>query len=493
MRLSVKKDLDTTKKLLVLGWFSDDEDFYKNFNPAVHKKILSALKNKSFSERLGSTTRLMINDSLYEEILVVSMGSSEKICGEGVRRALSKGVLHAKSLKLDGFTTNIAELAISKNLDVSDVGLACGESCVLSNYTFNKYSSKSKDEVFVKNVSFSLPQYHKKFSSALDKGSKIGEATNYAKELVNEPACVVNPSFLETEARKLAKDPKINLKVLKKKDLEKKGMNLILAVGKGSVNEPRVLVIDYRGSAKKPEHVILGKGVTFDSGGYNIKPTGYMEEMKYDMAGAAAVFGVVKALTLLKPRISASFVIPLAENMISSKAYRPSDIIKAMNGKTVEVLNTDAEGRLILADALSYATEKYKGSSLIDVATLTGATVIALGHVATSLISNDSSLTEALELAGHSSGDRVWELPFFEDYHDFMDSDIADVSNISKKFDRSAGVITGGVFLSKFVGDAKWAHLDIGGTAFLKEPFFYNQKYATGSGVRVLTYFLNKL
>lgn len=493
MKLLVKKDLDTSKDLLVLGWFSDDKNAYKDFNPTVHKKIMAALKKKSFSEKLGSTTQLMINDSLYEEVLIVSMGPSKDISAEGVRRVLSKGVLHAKSLKIDGFTTNIAELAVSKGLDVVEVGLACGESCVLSNYTFNKYTSKAKEEVFVRSVSFSFFQDSKKLSSALSKGSKIGEATNYAKELVNEPACVANPSFLETEAKRLAKDPKISLKVLKKKDLEKKGMNLILAVGKGSANEPRVLVLDYKGATKKPEHVILGKGITFDSGGYNIKPTGYMEEMKYDMAGAAAVLGVVKALSLLKTKISVSFVVPLAENMVSSKAYRPSDIIKAMNGKTVEVLNTDAEGRLILADALSYASENYKGASLIDVATLTGATVVALGHFATSLVSNDSSLSESLELAGHSSGDRVWELPFFEDYQDLMDSDIADVSNISKKYDRSAGVITGGVFLSKFVGTSKWAHLDIGGTAYLKEPFFYNQKYATGAGVRVLTYFLNKL
>ncbi len=492
MKLVVKKDLDTSKNLLVLGWFSDDKNFYEDLNPVVHKKISVALKNKSFSEKLGSTTRLMVTDSLYEEVLVVSLGSSKKFCVEGVRRALSRGVLHAKSLKLDGFTTNIAELAISKGLGVEEVGLACGESCVLSNYNFNKYSSKAKDEVFIKSISFSYSADSKKLSSALIKGSKIGEATNYAKELVNEPACVVNPSFLEKEAKSLAKDSNVSLRVLRKKDLEKKGMNLILAVGQGSADEPRVLVLDYKGSNKKPDHVILGKGITFDTGGYNIKPTGFIEEMKYDMGGAAAVFGVIKALSLLKPKISVSFVIPLAENMVSSKAYRPSDIIKAMNGKTVEVLNTDAEGRLILADALSYASEKYKGASLIDVATLTGATVVALGHFATSLISNDSSLSESLELAGHSSGDRVWELPFFEDYQSLMDSDIADVSNLSKKFGRSAGVITGGVFLSKFIGDAKWAHLDIGGTAYLKEPFFYNQKYATGAGVRVLTYFLNK-
>ncbi|MCC7574522.1 leucyl aminopeptidase [Candidatus Woesearchaeota archaeon] len=494
MKLSVKKDLDASKKLLVLGFFSDDKDYYKDLNSLVHQKIVSALNNKTFNEKIGSTIRLMINDSVYDEVLVVSLGSSNDLSSEVVRRALSRGVNHCKSLRIKGFTTNIADLVRVKNLEVNKIGLACGESVVLSSYVFNKYSSKAKDNVDLDEVVFSWSDSKslKKFSDFLNKGSMIGESTNFAKNLVNEPACVASPAYIESEAKKLAKNSSLSLKVFQKKDLEKLGMNLILNVGKGSDFAPRLLVLEYKGGSNSSSHVLVGKGITFDSGGYNIKPTGYIEDMKQDMAGAAAVLGTFRALTLLKPKISVSAIIPLAENMISNNAYRPGDIIKSHNGKSVEILNTDAEGRLILADALSYATKKYKGACFIDIATLTGAAGFVTGHLATPMIGNNNKLLDDLKVAGLESFDRVWELPFFEDYHEWMDSDVADYSNISKKFDRSAGVITGGVFLSKFVGDEKWVHLDIGGTAYLKEPIFYNQKYASGAGVRLLTYLLNK-
>ena len=492
MKLVVKKELDVKKDLLVLGLFSDNKDAYKDLNPFVHKKLMGAFENKSLSDSLGSNLRVIASDSLYDEILVVLLGDSKKVTSEAVRRALSRGVNHCKSLKITSFTTNLAELFLP-HLDVKKLALACGEACSLSNYSFDKYSKKAKENKKIEEVVFSLGDLknQKVFSDYLAKGQMLGDATNYAKDLVNEPACVVNPDFLEVEAKKLAKSPLLSLRVIKGKELDKLGFNLITAVGKGSAVEPRMLVFDYKNSQKKPDKVFLGKGITFDTGGYNIKPTGFMEEMKYDMAGAAAVLGTICALTLLKPKISASFVIPLAENMVSSKAYRPSDIVLSHSGKTVEVLNTDAEGRLILADALSFATKNYKGASFIDIATLTGSAVICTGHVVAPMVGSDSGLLKDLSSAGKSSGDRVWEFPFFDDYMDWMDSDIADLANISKKFDRSAGTITAGVFLSKFVDGAKWVHIDIAGTAFFKEPFFYNQKYATGFGVRLFTYFLN--
>lgn len=492
MKLLAKPELDTKKKLLVLGWFNDKKDYYKELNPTIHNKIQTALKNKTFTEKLGSTLKTMINESMYEEVLVVSIGSAKELTSEGVRRALSKGVNHCKSLRIKGFTTNIAELA-TPHIPVEKIGLSCGESALLSSYSFIKYTQKAKEEVKIEEIVFSWKEQKtiKKFTEYLVKGQIIGEATNYAKDLINEPACVAHPKYLEEEAKKLAKNSNLTLKVLNRKELEKKGMNLLVAVGKGSAHEPRMLIFDYKGSPKKPDTVLLGKGITFDTGGYNIKPTGYMEEMKQDMGGAAAVLGTIKALTMLKPKISVSFIVPLAENMISSKAYRPSDIVQGYNKKTVEVLNTDAEGRLILADALSFAAEKYKGARLIDIATLTGAAAIATGHVVAPMVGNNSDLLSNLKRAGDASGDRVWEFPFYEDYQDWMDSDIADVSNISKKNDRYAGMITGGVFLSKFINDSNWVHIDIGGTAYLKEAAFYNQKYATGAGVRLFCYYLN--
>lgn len=491
MKFIVGKDLDTAKQLLVLGWFSDKKDYYKDLNPLVHKKILDSLSNKSFKEKEYSVLRIMGHDSVYDEILVISLGSSKDLSVERVRRVLSRAVNHCKSLRIRGFTTNVADLA--SVLSVEKLGLACGESILLSNYSFNKYKESSKDDVFVEGVSFSWRDAKslKKFNDFLVKGSLIGEGTNFARDLINEPANVMNPEYFEVEARKLAKNSLVSLKVFNQKDLEKLGMNLILAVGRGSVCPPRLLVLDYKGSSKKPDYVFVGKGITFDTGGYNIKPTGFMEDMKCDMSGAAAVLGTLKTLTLLKSKLSASFVIPLAENMVSSKAYRPGDIIKAHNGKTVEILNTDAEGRLILADALSYASQKYKGSSFIDIATLTGAAVIATGYFVAPMMGNNQELLSKLKSAGDNSNDSVWEFPFGVDYQDNMDSDIADLANISRKYNREGGSITAGVFLSKFVNNENWVHVDIAGTAFLKEKHFYNPKYATGAGVRLFTYLLN--
>jgi len=320
-------------------------------------------------------------------------------------------------------------------------------------------------------------------------GRTIAENTNYSRQLVNEPAEYMTPEQIESEAKKL-NGKNIKVTVLGKKELQKLGLNGILSVGKGSVHEPRLIILEYKGAgASDKSTVIVGKGVAFDSGGLHVKPFGYMETMKCDMAGAAAILGTIKIASELGLKKNIVGVIPACENMINGEAYKPGDIIKMFNGKTVEVMNTDAEGRLILADAMAYAEKTYKPETLIDLATLTGAVIVAIGSYTAGLITNNETLAASLKKAGEESYDRVWEFPFFEEYQDMIDGDVSDLCNISKKMDKSAGTIAGGVFLSKFVDKAKWAHIDIAGTAYLNEGKDYNNKYATGSGVRLLIYY----
>ena len=336
----------------------------------------------------------------------------------------------------------------------------------------------------------------KSSSTLLTKGIKTGkviaESTNFVRNLVDEPANVVNSLFLEKVAQKIAADSdKIKLKVLDKMELQKEGLNALLGVNLGSDNSPKLLILEYNGSDKNGYTALVGKGITFDSGGYNLKPTKYIEDMKTDMAGGAVVLGTIKAAAELGLKKNLLGVVPVCENMVSGSAQRPGDIVKAYNGKTIEIGNTDAEGRLILADALAYTEAKYKPEVMIDLATLTGACVIALGYYAAGMVGKDEKLLNELKFAGLESGDKVWELPFFDEYQDWMDGSISDLNNISAKGKGyEAGSITGGVFLSKFVEKAKWVHIDIAGSAYWAVDGDYLRKGATGSGVRVLSYYL---
>ena len=286
------------------------------------------------------------------------------------------------------------------------------------------------------------------------------------------------------------------MRVLQQEDLLKEGLNALYGVGVGSSIPPRLIILEYDGCNKNAGEsaqkiALVGKGITFDSGGYNLKMTNYIETMKYDMAGAGAVLGVLKAAAQLGLKKHLIGVIPTAENLVSGSAQKPGDIVRAYNGKTIEITNTDAEGRLILADALSYTEEKYNPAVMIDVATLTGACVVAFGYYAAGLMGKDKELLRELSCAGDMSGDRVWEMPFYEEYHDWMDGSISDLRNTTGRGKGyEGGSILGGVFLSKFVSNAKWAHIDIAGTGFLVEDSDYAQKGATGAGVRALMYWL---
>ncbi|MBU3694417.1 MAG: leucyl aminopeptidase [Rhodocyclaceae bacterium] len=323
-----------------------------------------------------------------------------------------------------------------------------------------------------------------RIARGLRHGQAIGEGATLARELGNLPANVCTPSYLADRAEALGKEAGLKVQVFDEKAIAKMDMGSFLSVARGSAEPPRFIVLRYQGAAKDdPPVALVGKGVTFDTGGISIKPSGEMDEMKYDMCGAASVFGTLHAVAQLKLPINVVGIIPATENMPGGKATKPGDIVTSMSGQTIEILNTDAEGRLILCDALTYAKEKVKPVLAIDIATLTGACVIALGHVASGLYSNDDKLAKELLDAGHAAWDRAWHMPLWDDYQQQLSSNFADMGNIGG---RPGGSITAACFLSRFTRDMKWAHLDIAGTAWVSGK----AKGATGRPVGLLTEFL---
>lgn len=318
---------------------------------------------------------------------------------------------------------------------------------------------------------------------AMQQGLAIAHGMSLAKDLGNLAPNICTPTYLAKQAKDLAKTHKLKASVLEEKDMEKLGMGSLLAVAQGSEQPAKLIVLEYHGSGKKDNPVVLvGKGVTFDTGGISLKPGADMDEMKFDMSGAASVLGTLHAVAEMKLPINVVGIIPATENMPSGKAAKPGDVVTSMSGQTIEILNTDAEGRLILCDALTYA-ERYNPKVVIDIATLTGACVIALGNFTTGLMSNDNELAEALLSAGEQTGDRAWQLPLWDEYQDLLRSNFADIANIGG---RAAGTITAACFLSRFTKKYRWAHLDIAGTAWKSGK----EKGSTGRPVPLLTQFL---
>ncbi|PTN10807.1 leucyl aminopeptidase [Nitrosomonas aestuarii] len=318
---------------------------------------------------------------------------------------------------------------------------------------------------------------------ALKQGAAIAHGMSLTKDLGNLAPNICTPTYLADKAKELAKTYKFKATILDKKDMEKQGMGALLAVARGSHQPAKLIVLEYQGKGRKEKPIVLvGKGVTFDTGGISLKPAAEMDEMKYDMSGAASVLGTMKAIGEMNLPINVVAIIPATENMPGGSATKPGDVVTSMSGQTIEILNTDAEGRLILCDALTYA-ERYEPKAVIDIATLTGACVIALGNVATGLMSNDETLSQELLKAGEEAADRVWQLPLWNEYQDLLKSNFADMANIGG---RAGGTITAACFLSRFTKKYQWAHLDIAGTAWKSGK----EKGSTGRPVPLLTQFL---
>jgi leucyl aminopeptidase len=367
---------------------------------------------------------------------------------------------------------------------------AAAEGILLGSYRFDRYKTKADDDgaALARATVLGSPRWDAKaMKAALERGRLIGEAVCWARDLVNTPAGDLPPAAIAKEAQAMAKQVGLTCRVWSEALLRQGGFGGILGVGQGSANPPRLIELAYRGAGERRKPIALtGKGIAFDSGGLSIKDAKGMETMKDDMGGAAAILATMRVIAQLRPKVNVIAAIPSSENMPSGTALKPGDVVRHRGGTTSEVLNTDAEGRLILADALAYLAEK-RPELIVDTATLTGACMIALGDRITGALGNDDDLAQELAAAGSAVGEAIWQLPLFEDYRRLIDSSVADVKNIGERY---GGAITAGWFLSEFVGDTPWVHLDIAGPAFSERGNDLGPRGGTGVPVRTLVRFV---
>ncbi len=496
MKIDLQSKLDDRVQVVVYGLFEEQDKDVSGISTQLAADLTKAMQSKRFNGKFAEVYSAKSSDVLFKSVLFVGLGKKKEITVERMRRVFGKAVKFTKNNRYISFTSDILEIFRGLNVcDEETLGCAAAEALILGNYSFTKYLAKERQEKMpaLEMASLRWSGSTTAMKKGIERGRVIAEATNMVKELVNEPANVVTSLYLEKMANNVAAlNPKIKIYVLNEAELQKLKMGALLGVNAGSDNPPKLIILEYRGADHTGfDAAFVGKGITFDSGGYNLKPTKMIEEMNTDMAGAAAVLGTIKAAAELGLKKNLLGVMPLCENMISGKAQHPGDIVRAYNAKTIQIGNTDAEGRLILADALAYTEDKYHPEIMMDIATLTGACVVALGYYVMGAVSKDEALLAELKEAGEKSGDRVWPLPFFEEYQDWMDGSITDLNNITMKGKGyEAGAITAGVFLSKFVEKSRWVHLDIAGSAFWAVEGDYVQKGATGSGVRLLLYWL---
>lgn len=415
---------------------------------------------------------------------VVGLGKKEELKLDYYRRAGGKSVKLAAYYKIPAVHFTAQHLT-----DKEYIALA--EGAVLANYSFDKYKSDDAKIFRVKKISFPSPT--KKYSDFIHKSVLVCRNVHFVRDLVSENSDVVTPEFMEKAARKIAKKNRLRISVLREPELRKLGMNLLLAVGKASQHSPRLIMLEYSGEPHSNEKIMLvGKGICFDSGGLDLKPRESMLEMRMDMAGAAAVLGIMKSAAELKLRKNLVGVLAVTENIIGENAYRPKDIIRSFSGKTVENIDTDAEGRLVLADALNYGVKKYNPKLVVEFSTLTGSVVGTFGnHCAGMIASNASEFARKMLDAGMETYERVWELPQFEEYQEEVTGERSDFRSLGKT--RYNGAIFGGVFLSKFVEGKPFIHIDIAGTAMIEEAKDYMPKDGTGFGVRLGIEFLKKV
>lgn len=493
MEFAITENLDKRKQadILVLPYWKDKKKVESAVDTGKFKtQIKGPIEAGDFTAKEGEVVFIYLPAQPEKRIALLGLGELEKITVEKLRRAYSNLTKACRPKKIKE-----ANLVVPTIPSLTEENILCGisEGLLLSNYVFENLKHdaiKEESAVLLKKVT--LIGAGKKALAITKKYASIAKGVYLARDLVNGNADDVNPQYLSKLAKQLAeKLPHVKTTVFDKKRIEKEKMGLLLAVSRGSEVDPAFIIMEYKGNPKSKDNtVIVGKGVTYDTGGLNLKPTGSMETMKCDMGGAATAIGTLFAAATLGLKVNLTVVIPTTENSIGKLSYKPGDVYKSYAGKTVEIGNTDAEGRLILADALAYTKENLKPSRIVDFATLTGAIEIALGAETTGLMSNQDALADSLMRSGFHTYERLCRLPLYEEYKDQLKSDIADIKNIGG---RPGGSITAAMFLQEFVGDIPWAHCDIAATAFLSEARRYHPKHGTGIGVRLMIDFLENL
>jgi leucyl aminopeptidase len=490
-----KKIVERIKADAFLFLCYEDKKLFNEELKIIEKLLKCKISDVGLEDFEGKEKQTVLIYTGENRIILSGLGFKKDLTLEKVRKATARGVKKTRALKIKKIAIEILQDQTLEGVEIEDISRAETISSLLALYKFDKYFTKknSKDysgitEIMLFSQYNSLAKYAKEIERGIYSGCIIGEATNFARDLGNEPSNIIYPESLANLVKKRQKERNYSVEIFDKARLTKLKMGGVLEVARGSSREPRFIILKYNGGAKNDKPVVLvGKGVTFDSGGISIKPSAGMALMKVDMGGGAAVIGIFEAISQLKLKQNVIGLIPCVENMPSGNSFKPGDVITAFNGMTIEVDNTDAEGRLILADALSYAS-KFTPKYVIDMATLTGASIVAIGSVASIVMGNDQKLIDKLFKAGEQTHDRVWQLPLWDEYDRMIDSEIADVKNTGQS--RQAGTIMGGMFLKRFIGNYSWAHIDIAATAMRDSESDYDPKNATGSGVRLVTQFL---
>jgi leucyl aminopeptidase len=477
--------LDT--QLLVNYVFTDEvsslsiSEITPDFDPIIREII----ESNEFRAKDGTISIVHNNaGSGIKRALLLGMGDKKNLDPEKTRNLTGKVVNKAKELGISEFVLNPF-----KNIDKEYLS-AMVEGIKLSDYSFNNYK-RHEDRNDLNQVRILIRNDMKNNQEVIQHSVVVSDAVIFTRDISNLPPNDCSPNDLATVSKKLSENQRVKVRVIEKEEMKSYGFEGILAVGKGSASSPKLIVIEYSASTKKRPIVIVGKAVTFDTGGISIKPPEKMEEMKFDKCGGCNVLGIMKAVSDLGLDTNVIGIIPAVENMPSGTSYRPGDIIKMYNRKSVEVINTDAEGRIILGDALSFAVKTFAPKAIIDMATLTGAAIIALGTNVAAMVSNDDDLVTKILEYSNQTGEKIWQLPLFEEYKEQLKSSIADMKNIGG---RPGGVITAAAFLSNFVDDTPWVHLDIAGTAWTQEGTkekSYNPKGATGFGIRTIVKYIS--
>ena len=476
------------KKTKTLCYFVTEKSDLPLGFPKTDQKLVNSVKEavKETKGKLGSISIIHTHSMIpAQRILVAGLGPRHKITHESIRTTSGKIAKKASDIGLDEYC-----LAIPNNLSVnSKIAIsAIVEGARLALYSFDKYKKDKK----TKPPNLTILTSDAKASQIIAKANSASEGVIYARSIANLPPNECNPAQLAGFAKSLSSKNKLKCTILSKSELKQKGFGGITAVGQGSKNEPKLIILEYHGKKDAKPTILVGKAVTFDTGGISIKPADKMDEMKFDKCGGCTVLGIMKAASDLRLPINLIGIVPSVENMPGGESYRPGDIIRLYDGKTAEIINTDAEGRLILFDALSYGIKTYNPKEIIDFATLTGACIVALGANVAGLVSNNKKIADKISKSSQNTGEQVWQLPINDDYMDMIKSDYADIRNTGPG--RVAGTITAAAFLANAVGTTPWAHFDIAGTAWIQggsKEKSYNPKGATGFGVRLMLDYLS--
>lgn len=456
------------------------------------KKLVEEIVNlRKFTGKAGQTITMATPHSKIKCIILLGVGEVEKFNSLASIKLGGKIIAGLKCHKLEDASVTLENRLVRKDEALIYANIAYGAH--LRKYGFDKYKSaeKLKDKVHIKQLEFITESHKEAQSLYLEEINPVAESIDFSRDLISEPPNVIFPESFAKRVQQEFKSFKIRVEVLSVKQMQDLGMNALLGVGQGSSKESKLLVMYYEGGKKNDAPLaFVGKGVTFDTGGISIKPSERMEDMKYDMSGAAIVTGLIRALAARKAKVNVVAIAGLVENMPDGNAQRPADVVKSMSGQTIEILNTDAEGRLVLADALWYCQDRFKPKLMIDLATLTGAMIIALGSHHAGVFSNDEELEKALVKAGKTTDEKLWPMPLSDDYDKMVDSVIADVRNTGNG--RGAGSITAAQFLKRFVNNVPWAHLDIAGVSWAEKDADFHPTGATGFGVRLLNEFVKE-